>query len=126
MSPNELRRRFPNAKADFIRLNSDAPHLGRISDPLPQRRLQKDPLVESGGKEKSPGRPGYRVTITSRRVTLTDPDNLTPKFLIDALRYQGLIPDDSPDHIILELRQEKVAHKKDEGTAVVITQLSCP
>lgn len=43
-----------------------------------------------------------------------------PKFLIDALRYEKLIPDDSPDHIILEVRQKKVAHKSEEGTLVEI------
>lgn len=71
-------------------------------------------------KEKSPVSPRLRVAITSRRCRLTDLDNLVPKFLIDALRYEKLIPDDSPDHIILEVRQKKVAHKSEEGTLVEI------
>jgi len=74
--------------------------------------------VADAGKEKGPSRAPLRLRITSRRVRLLDPDNLFPKYLIDALRYEGLIPNDTTEDIILEVRQEKVARKKEEGTVI--------
>lgn len=123
VTKNELMRRFPSASAAFIRANSDPLTVDPLSGAVVECGVQKQPLVASQGKEKSPSGPFYRVTITSWRTRLTDPDNLCPKFLIDAMRYENLIPDDSPAHIVLQVQQIKVPHRGQEGTLVTITAI---
>lgn len=122
MTRSEILARYPNASEDFIRRNADPETVGSLPNPVTQSVVRKPAALKNAGQERSPGRPRLRVTITSYRCRLLDADNLCPKFLIDALRYKGKIPDDSPDHIILELRQEKIATKTQEGTLVEIWQ----
>src|SRR5262245_9440283 len=50
----------------------------------------------------------YRVRVTSFRRRLFDEDNLCAKFHVDALRYFGLIPDDSPKVCKIETSQIEV------------------
>ena len=45
------------------------------------------------------------MRVVSFRARLCDPDNLCPKYFIDCLRYAGLIADDAPEFITLEVRQ---------------------
>jgi len=61
------------------------------------------------------------IRLTSRRVRALDPDNVCEKHLIDCCRWAGLIPDDTPDKISIEVRQEKVHRYKDEEIIVNIT-----
>lgn len=119
-----LRKMFPNASRSVIARN---PHLTQagLSHPQPKPIIRHDSLGKAKGKEKSHGSgPGgtHRVTITSHRARAVDPDNLAggSKYLIDALRVCGLITDDSPEHIELVVRQEKVAHRSGEYTSVEI------
>ena len=65
----------------------------------------------------------YKVSVISFRKRLIDPDNLIAKYHIDAIRYEGLIPDDSAKHIVLEVRQEKVHTKGIERTEITIERL---
>lgn len=67
------------------------------------------------------GRQGrYRIAVVARRSRLIDPDNIAIKDLVDALRYAGVIPDDSAREIAsIEIRQEKV-RKGEEETVVEI------
>jgi hypothetical protein len=58
--------------------------------------------------------------VTSRRCRLLDPDNVCPKYVIDLLRYGGVLRDDSPDLIDLEIRQERVSKKDQEETVIEI------
>ena len=94
--------------------------MGSLQNTVPEPAIRKPTKILDAGKERSPVGSRLRVKITSYRCRLLDPDNLCPKFLIDALRYQHLIADDSPDHIVLEVRQQKVARKPEEGTLVEI------
>lgn len=79
-----------------------------------------EPLGPAQGEGSNPHR--VTVRIRSFRCKLLDPDNLIggAKYFVDGLRYAGLIPDDSPDKIILEVTQEKVT-KKEERTEIGIT-----
>ena len=120
MTRAEIIARYPNASVAFIRCNADPETVGPISPPVPQRRVQENALVASPAKEGGASGPRLRVVITSRRARLTDVDNITAKWIIDALRYKQLIPDDSPEHIILEVRQQKVDSKAKEGTLIEI------
>ena len=69
--------------------------------------------------------PRHVVRICSFRRRLLDSDNLIggSKYFIDGLRHAGLIPDDRPQDITLEVCQEKVKRKEDERTEIEITPL---
>lgn len=73
---------------------------------------------EEGGAER------FRVRITRRGARLLDADNLggSVKFVLDALRYNNVIPEDNPAAIELEVSQE-VAAKKDRGTLIQVERL---
>src|SRR6185369_9254714 len=85
-----------------IKTNHDSqPHENNAHDPAsdsqPQRPFCHEPLGESKREEENAGRIVVRVVSYRRR--LIDPDNLTPKYFIDALRYRCLIPGDSAKDI---------------------------
>lgn len=86
-----------------------------------QRLVRNESVAEKEGKTKDSAR--YVVRITSYRVRFCDPDNLTPKWFIDSLRYAGAIPDDRPQDIELHVSQEKVKSKTDERTEITITPI---
>lgn len=73
------------------------------------------------GDEPS-GRPRHHVRIKSSRVRLLDIDNLYggAKHLIDSLRLAGIIPDDDPASITLEVTQEKIKGYANEQTEVEV------
>lgn len=85
-----------------------------------QPPVRKDSPKQDGGKAKSDGR--SRVVIESHRSRLCDADNLYVKPLVDAMRYQGLIADDSPEHIELIVRQKKV-RRAEECTLITISRI---
>lgn len=94
------------------------PHL---QSPEPkQNHLRQNPAKPHPRKEKGAGR--CRVIVESHRARLCDPDNLYVKPLLDAMRYNGLIADDSPDHIELVTRQVKTK-RAHEMTVVMIQPL---
>lgn len=63
-----------------------------------------------------------RVTVISRRRRLLDKDNLHVKGAVDALK--GIfIEDDSPAHIELHVRQEKVGSVSQEATIIEIEEI---
>ncbi len=63
------------------------------------------------------------IRITSRRIRLIDPDNLVPKYFIDALRYAGAIHDDSASRIRLQVQQEKPQKGQPEETIIELWKL---
>jgi hypothetical protein len=60
------------------------------------------------------------VEIVRCSTSLLDADNLggSVKYLLDAIRYCGLIRDDDPGSIELKVSQIKVAHRKEVGVSV--------
>ena len=94
-------------------------HQAEVQAPKPQPIVRPEPLGEA--PRKSVGEARIRVSVTSRRCRLLDPDNVCPKYVIDLLRYGGVLRDDSPDLIELEIRQEKVRTKEEEETVIHIT-----
>jgi len=118
---HEILTRYPNASEDFIKRNLRA--ADRLPNPQPQPGSVHAPPRAYESQKDRPSR--CRVCVTSRRRYTIDVDNLAggSKFLIDAFRYQGLIEDDSPEHIELSFRQEKVATPAEECTYVTIEKL---
>lgn len=93
------------------------------SSAKPEPAVRHEPVAEKAGEAGDTGGIQAHVVVTSYRRRLCDPDNLCPKYFIDCLRYAGLIRDDRPQDISLEVRQQKVAHRKDERTGIVIEPL---
>ena len=96
----------------------------RLRHPKPKHDAGAEPLdphaAQSGGQAGA----RYRLTITRYGAKLLDIDNGVGgcKPLIDALRYEGLIPEDDPGTIELIFRQRKVA-KAERRTEIVIETL---
>jgi len=91
----------------------------RLPDPIPEHHVGTQPLGLGSDEEASAGL--VTVRITRLGVRLLDADNLCGgvKFLLDACRYEGLIPEDNPQAISLIVRQRKVK-KAEAGTILEI------
>ena len=92
----------------------------RLSGSQPKRGVR----VKSVGKiqgEEGLG-PQYHISVRSSRVRLLDPDNLYVKDIVDQLRYAGIIPEDTPDVVEIEVAQIKVKHYKEEETVIEVTR----
>jgi hypothetical protein len=101
-----------------IAFSHDNPTRHPASSPEPQQAVRDEPLAADARKESHPGRVSVRVVSYRRR--LIDPDNLCPKFHIDACRYAGFIKDDSAKEIEYSIRQEQVPTKDLERTEITI------
>ena len=107
-----------------IRLVPTADYLTRVHYSQPQHdagpaSLDNDP-DQAGGATG----PRYRVTITRYGAKLLDVDNGAGgcKPLLDAMRYEGLIPDDDPGSIDFVFRQQKVK-TKERRTEILLERL---
>jgi len=103
---------FPRASQSFLSVNRS----GKGSEPEPTLRNEQVATVQR--KKETPKCRVLR--IISYRTRTCDTDNLCPKWIIDSLRYSKLIEDDTPEHIELQIRQEKVAHRSQEKTTIEI------
>lgn len=92
----------------------------RLRNPEPEQDAKLLPL--GADKDEEGGTRRFRVRIERRGAKLLDADNLAGscKWLVDALRYRGYIPDDSPECITLEIAQVKTPRKENRGTLITI------
>ncbi len=116
MNPRLLLRLFPNASEATIAANAE----NTGPDAELERAAGDEPLAAKQGEEGHPGR--VHIRIVSIRKRLCDPDNLSPKWLIDCLRYCKVIRDDTPEAITLETTQRKAAKNEAEETVIEIYQ----
>jgi hypothetical protein len=97
--------------------------------PLPKSEPSRGPALVKVAQDESGGAfgftPSHRVSFTLKRVHLLDPDNkyAAVKYVLDGLRNEGLIPNDTEGDIDLNVRQEKVDHYVEEGTAILIQKI---
>lgn len=79
----------------------------RLRHPIAKHHASPEPLAVNSDEERSASLITVRITRYGSK--LLDPDNLCGgvKPLLDAIRYERLIPDDSPDQIELIVRQKK-------------------
>jgi hypothetical protein len=82
-----------------------------------QPALRDESVAAPPREARHPSR--VRVCVVSFRARLCDPDNLCPKYFIDCLRYAGLIADDSPECITLEVRQVR-CRRHEQRTEILI------
>ena len=88
--------------------------------PIPQPAVRDEQVGAAKGKAAYPGR--VAVHVTSHRSRLCDPDNLCAKYFIDGLRYAGILHDDRPEDIALQVDQKKVP-KKEERTVITVAPI---
>jgi len=107
-----------------IRLVPTADYLNRVHHSQPQHDAGPAPLDNDPDQAGSPAGPRYRVTITRYGAKLLDVDNGAGgcKPLLDAMRYEGLIPDDDPGSIDFVFRQQK-AKNKERRTEILLERL---
>jgi hypothetical protein len=113
---------FEIISASSERPQGDRPR--RLRHPKPKHDAGSESLDSHQAQSGGEAGPRYRLTITRYGTKLLDIDNGVGgcKPLIDALRYEGLIPEDDPGTIELIFRQTKV--KNDEkGTRILIEAL---
>lgn len=117
-----LSRKFPISEAARRRNQAG----GKASSAKPEQAIRHESVAEKEGKTKnSTGGTGCHqarshIGICLYRTRLLDPDNPAPKYFIDSLRYAGLIPNDRPEDITLEVSQVKVSTKAEERTEIEI------
>lgn len=109
MNTNDIKRLFPLASPSLLAANSGTP-------PILERPAGNAALGEDESQEGHSGRVHLRIVSVRKR--LLDPDNLSPKWTIDCLRYVGAISGDEPDKITLEVSQRKAEKGEEEFTEV--------
>jgi hypothetical protein len=126
LTPRALLRLFPNASKSTLAANGFG---GKPQDYAPgvcdaERESKPVRPLDGGarGEETSPQRAHLRITRFGQR--LLDDDNLRggAKPLIDCLKEAGLLHDDSPEWLTLDVKQERVPAGM-ERTEVEITWL---
>lgn len=79
-------------------------------------------LGTNQGQEAGSGR--LHIRFESVRKRLLDPDNIAEKWLLDALRFSGVLQGDEPDKITLETTQRKCEKGEEEHTLIQIFEPS--
>lgn len=142
MTADELKKLFPRISNSCLRANTGGP-TGTIPDHSKRFALEVVPMAtpspntfpksnarealveptqaQGGGTGSAPSR--IRVVFTLYRVALLDPDNkwASVKWLLDALRYADLIPNDRERDIELVVDQVRVRSYLHEGTKIDLT-----
>ena len=67
--------------------------------------------------------PGIRVVLERFALRPVDTDNVYEKYAIDALRFTGLIPDDSPDDIELLTRSLRCYSREEERVVITLSHI---
>ena len=98
---------------------------GRVPNPFPKRAAWQKLLDLDQTERKS--KEGVTLRLSRFSPFGLDPDNALggAKFLIDQLRYCGLIQGDRVEEITIEFRQIKTQHKAESGTLVEIFDTAC-
>jgi hypothetical protein len=111
-----IERKPVHREATQIYANTDTQNTGKTSEL--KRATCDEPLAQGKGEKEVSGR--VHFSFVSVRKRLIDPDNLVPKFYIDACRRIGLVKGDEHDKITLETTQRKAAKGEEEHTQITI------
>jgi hypothetical protein len=119
MSPNELKRYFPNASASTLRANSAASLPASDKEPTQGGALER----VSKGKKAGSGSPITRIGLAFcvYAVRPADVDGWDLKEIIDALSGAQILDGDGWDRFyIAGIYSEKVQKKSEERTEITI------
>jgi len=123
MTEQQLLMAFPNASRSFLQANATKTH-SPIQNPIPKQNHAPALGSPIQGKKAGLGRATGRIEVrfTLFRVRCLDPDNAaaSTKNLLDGLRHSGILPEDNPWTIRLQVEQEKVKSFDQEKTEIEI------
>ena len=123
MTPNELRKRFPNASAAFLQRNTqvDLPGLAglRPSVEEPDQGIALERPVSG----KASGRSRFEILFRVFARRPPDWDNAHIKELQDTLVRIGLLPDDDWKTLQGKVQTFKVSCAEEERTEIFIVEL---
>lgn len=123
MTEQQLLIAFPNASKSFIQANAIKTN-STIQDSITKQNNAPTLGSSIQGKKAGLGRATGRIEVrfTLFRVRCLDPDNAaaSTKNLLDGLRHSGLLPEDNPWTIKLQVEQEKVKGFDNEKTEIEI------
>ena len=110
--------RLTQKQYNALSKNLKAGHPGKSA------KLERRPRAKRVGKDKAQKVNPVRceVHVVNFRRRLLDKDNLCAKFHVDALRYAGVLIDDSEKYIDLHVSQEKITEGQ-ERTEITICPL---
>ena len=114
MTPDAIRRYFPNASASVLAANAE----GAGKTPEPKRVVRNEPLGATQVQEAGRGR--FLVILTSVTKRLLDEDNTCAKVHVDLLRYAGVIPEDNPLQTEIRIGQRRARKGEEEGTEIEV------
>lgn len=118
MTRDQLLIKFPNSSESFIRANC-------AEDSRPAAVVESDPRAGALGpcqtKKADHGR--FLVRVESVRKRLLDVDNLCEKYVVDCLRYSGIIPDDDSGTTEIKTTQRKAQKDEQEHTVITIERI---
>ena len=123
MTRKELILAFPNASQSFLQANATKTN-SPVQNPVPKQ--DHAPTLGSPVQRKKAGLGlaigRIEVRFTLFRVRCLDPDNAaaSTKNLLDGLRHSGILPEDNPWTIRLQVEQEKVKSFDQEKTEIEI------
>jgi hypothetical protein len=86
-------------------------------EPSPQRKAARP---DSG---KTPAATRFLIRVESIRKRGVDCEGLCCKYLVDCLRYSGVIPDDTAEQATIEIQQRKATENETERTIVEVFRL---
>lgn len=116
MTKEQFNRMLSNGSKTLRELNKDT-----NQDQWKTSKLESDPSHASLGQEKLQGASETAVVrIESVRKKLLDTDNICAKFVIDLLRYAGILYDDSPEQTSIQTTQRKCREEETEHTLIEI------
>lgn len=117
MTPDEIKRLFPNASESTIAANTVG---AQEQSALAKPTAGDEPVAAAQAQARDTAR--YVVRVISHRARLLDEDNLCPKYHVDSCRYAGLLPSDAPGQTEIRTSQVQVS-KRDEMTIIEIERL---
>jgi hypothetical protein len=97
----------------------------RAKNAGPAAKLERTPCdapLEAKKNQRSASS-RFLVRIESRRKRLLDEDNICEKYLVDLLRYSGIIANDSPDQCRIEVAQTKCRKGEPEEITIEVMRL---
>lgn len=117
MNADDLRKKFPNASAGFLRVNLHADD-SKPSSAVVERREPDAPRPKAPDDKRDATR--FLVRVQSVRKRLLDEDRICEVAVVDCCRYAGIIPGDSPAQAHIETTQRKTVKGEAEHTIIEV------
>lgn len=119
---SDFKQRFPHASAAVIERNSHLFGEGAGAGSKLECVAGDVALGPAQTEKRAPRR--FRVCVCRIGRHLLDEDNIAEKYMVDCLRYAGIIPDDNPGVVSIVATQRKAAKGEPEHTQIEVYELT--